>query len=671
MTAAAVAKEMAAEIESLLPFMSEYERSEFFRILDLVDLEDNWRRWVPTMFPKYVPGEFSPFHAHTWQWFWDIQPGKPMEGLLKIVSRFFAKSTSAQMGLVSCGARGTRRYGLYVSETQKQADDHVQTIGSLLENSNLGDYYPDIATRRVGKHGQAAGWRRNRFWTKSGFVVDAIGLDTATRGVKLEEMRPDIMIFDDIDGKHDSPHVIAKKADIITTSIMPAGDPQHCVYAFVQNLIHKDGVFAQIEDGRLKILKNRRFFGVVPAIRDLKWERDADGFGVITGGTPTWDWMTIPKLQQKVDEIGIESFLLECQHEVDMPLAGAIFGEFDEKYHVITDEEFKQGWETITGEELSYNSDGRLRMPYLFTIGRFQDVGTTKAHPNVTSWWCRPPEISDMDDYVFSHREMVFPETWWDAKDTFEAYSIGQIAERIYNAETTAAERHRISDGDSFLSHEGSSEVLTYERDVPPEHRIFWNKWKGDFRQMLGVSIMKNFMTILKKRSHPFRKFPEGHPDAGKPLPGSPRLMLIVRNGQGELYMDENNQLRVKKATDASGMRRARWEIPLYRLPEKATGEEHDVPKRIDDDWISTAKAAAANVFPQPKSMTRDQRREKEIAAVAPEYTLEAIEERPEEERQGAKFRRELLIREIGSKNVPSRPTSKLAVLRDLQKGRR
>lgn len=662
---------LSGEIKSLLPYMTPYERERFEEIASLVILEGDWRRWVPTMFPKYVPGEFADFQAHAWQWFWDIESGKRMEGLLMIISRFFAKSTSMQMGLTSCGARGTRRYGWYVSNTQKQADDHVQTIGSLLGNSNLGDYYPEISRRKIGKHGNAAGWRRNRFWTEDGFVVDAIGLDTASRGVKLEEQRPDIMVFDDVDEQHESPHVTAKKAAIITNDIMPAGDPKTCVYAFSQNLIHKDGVFAQIEDGRLKILKNRRFFGIVPAVKNLEWERDEDGYGVITGGEPTWDYMDLEKLQEIVNDITIESFLVECQHEVDLPAPGAIFGAWNEAVHVVTDSEFAVGWQKLTGEELGWTSDGRVKMPYLFQIARYQDVGTTKEHPTVTSWWCRPPEISEMHDYVFTHREMVFPAEWWSDKPTFDPFSVGQIAQSIYDVEMVAAERHRISDGDCFISHEGSSEVNTYDLDVAPHLRISWNKWKGDFREMRGVGVMNNFLAINRLKPHPFRRYPEGHILEGQPILGCPRMMLIVKDGQGELYMDEaTGRLRVKPAVDAAGLRRARWEIPKYRLPTKATGEEHDVPKRINDDWVSTAKAAAANLFPQPKRMTKEQRAAADLAKVAPEYTEEAIEARPVEDRQGAKFRRDVILSEIRHKQAPSKPTSKLASLRDLRRGK-
>jgi hypothetical protein len=101
---------------------------------------------------------------------------------------------------VALGAREKRRYALYVSMTQEQADDHVANVAALLESPAIAAHYPALGQRLVGKFGNPKGWRRNRVRAASGFTVDAIGLDTAARGIKLEDARPDLIILDDIDG---------------------------------------------------------------------------------------------------------------------------------------------------------------------------------------------------------------------------------------------------------------------------------------------------------------------------------------------------------------------------------------------------------------------------------------------------------------------------------------
>ena len=112
---------------------------------------------------------------------------------------------------------------------------HVSNAGRMLEETGV--------ERSVTKYGHARSWRRNRL-IADGFALDAYGLDAAARGAKIDEMRPDIIILDDVDGAHDSPQVIARKIHTITHSLLPAGATSLAVLA-VQNLPNRNGVFAQ------------------------------------------------------------------------------------------------------------------------------------------------------------------------------------------------------------------------------------------------------------------------------------------------------------------------------------------------------------------------------------------------------------------------------------------
>ena len=74
--------------------------------------------------------------------------------------------------------------------------------------------------------------------------MDALGLDVGSRGSKDEERRPDLIIFDDVDEKHDTLKTVAKKIDTITTSILPAGSSD-CAILFIQNIIHEGSIADQ------------------------------------------------------------------------------------------------------------------------------------------------------------------------------------------------------------------------------------------------------------------------------------------------------------------------------------------------------------------------------------------------------------------------------------------
>lgn len=94
--------------------------------------------------------------------------------------RGHGKSTRAEIIAAALGVRGKRRYCIYVSETQQQADQHVQSIGALLESEAVGRFYPEHGECRLGKYGHVLGWRRDPLSTSGRFTVDAFGLDVAT-----------------------------------------------------------------------------------------------------------------------------------------------------------------------------------------------------------------------------------------------------------------------------------------------------------------------------------------------------------------------------------------------------------------------------------------------------------------------------------------------------------
>ena len=281
--------------------------------------DEDWESWNMKMFPKmYSPG-FARHHGEFWSWAWKIKLGvSPKEPFIGIWSRGGGKSTSAEGGTVALGVRGQRRYCLYVRSTQTMADTSVGNIAAMLEGSAVEKFYPDHAKRMMGKFGSSKGWRRNRIRTRGGFTIDALGLDVAARGVKMEEQRPDLIVFDDIDELHDSPLATKKKIATLTKSLLPAGSKDVAIMG-IQNLIIPHGVFAQLEDGRADFLVKRRVSGPHPALRDMKTEmkkRDGKVLPTIVSGEPVWKGQGVSECQDLMDTIGLRAFNEEAQHQV-------------------------------------------------------------------------------------------------------------------------------------------------------------------------------------------------------------------------------------------------------------------------------------------------------------------------------------------------------------------
>lgn len=294
--------------------------------LAALDLDDDltaavddrgWRQWAAEYLPHLH--SFAPHHELLWDWLWSIKPGPTSRPHVGIFSRGGGKSSTAEAAIAALGARGKRRYALYIRETQDKADDSVGNVGDLLSRPAFAAAYPGSSRPAVTKFGASRGWRRNRFRTADGWTVDALGLDVPARSIKLEQQRPDLAVFDDIDNRLDSLAAVEKKLRTITHTILPALSADAAVLV-IQNIIHPGGVVAKLADGSADFLVDRILNGPVPAVRGLTTEEDTDpesGFRYqrITGGVATWPGQDLAACQTFIKRFGWLAFLEECQHQ--------------------------------------------------------------------------------------------------------------------------------------------------------------------------------------------------------------------------------------------------------------------------------------------------------------------------------------------------------------------
>lgn len=297
------------------------------------DAEVDGAVWASTMFPFMATATMAQHMEAFWRWVWTIQRGQRSRPRVEVWGRGMAKSSSAEAAVAAVAATGRRAYGLYVSATQKLADEHVASIGGLMESRRFALAYPDTAARAVGLYGNVKGWRRNRLSTGAGFVIDALGLQAAARGIKTENQRPDFIVLDDIDARDDGPDAIAKKLDLITTTLLPAGTTDMVVLG-VQNVIHPNSIFAQLANltpEPADFLVDRIVVGPIPLVRDMEVSMQTNDEGqpraVIVGGTPSWPGgKPLDACQADMDRMGLASFMQECQH-LTKPAAGGLFSD--------------------------------------------------------------------------------------------------------------------------------------------------------------------------------------------------------------------------------------------------------------------------------------------------------------------------------------------------------
>lgn len=266
---------------------------------------------------------FADRHLRLWDWFEALTPGVAPLARIEDWPRGGGKSSSVELGTSYAGTTARRSFALYVSGTQAKADVHLQAISGILERLGI--------SRAVNKYNQSKGWTQQRLRASNGFNVVSFGLDAGSRGIKLDDYRPDLIILDDIDDRHDSAETVAKKIETITQSILPSGSGDAAIL-FAQNTIHVDSVMAQLIDGRAKFLLRRGPIAVEPAVRDLEYVEEADDAGQlhyrITGGTATWEGQSLAVCDRQINDWGLTAFLREAQHDV-ADVSGSMFSHLD------------------------------------------------------------------------------------------------------------------------------------------------------------------------------------------------------------------------------------------------------------------------------------------------------------------------------------------------------
>ncbi len=488
-------------------------------------------------------------------------------------------STGAETAAVYALAKKIKKYVLYVSATDDQATKHLRAIKTKLENPELLRDYPHLKPKIEVVHKKVANWSAERLRTQGGQIVECISILGNSRGFKSEDSaRPDLIVLDDIDSSKESFDVTKKKLDIIATEILPTGTYLTDVL-MPQNLIHRDSVCAMILDKRAQILMNRQFSGPYPLVKNVVCERedreDGSSSWRIVSGEPFDPAVGLAYSEHLLNLMGPDAWERECQQDVWRVAADKDFREWDEVYHVSTWSEVVAGFKR-QGYELDLYSDGRVRVPSRWNVSLGWDVGTTREHPSAVAIVTRPDERFPLSDTVLVVGEVVMPEYPYDSTVVPEQVSPGRTVRAI---KARLAEMG-VSHGQielALMSHEASSARNAVLLDLPEEDQIYFNKWKTGRGN--GVPHLQQHLEIDRKKPHPFRVYPKGHPKEGEPLMGKPRVIFVVEDGQGELFVDVNGNLRVRGAKNAKGFARARFEIPIYSW--RNTGQ-----KKIDDDFV-------------------------------------------------------------------------------------
>lgn len=402
-----------------------------------------WREVLLTLMPFAFEEEFSADHEKFWDLFWSVllrikaqrkcfnegsvprgsdkEAEKEQErifralgiwiepqeyAILLILGRGLGKSATVEAAAVvrGCILGG---YCLYISEAADQAAEHVGNIKILIshEDSRIVEFYPHMAidTNAVFQ-GKRTSNRNDLFVTIGGFVCRAKGLEAKLRGIRVGNLRPDMIILDDVDSVNDSIAVSVKKLKEITSSAIPTQARRHATILVGQNLISETGVINQIYTGQTDALAERTTIGVSNTFERFRLNHeyvtvldDKDGrikHKILPAAISTWSGVRISDAQKFLNDSGLETFLAEYMNSFAHLKNEKVFA-FDEKRHLITWDAFEAMF-------------GVRHIPGHWRAKASADIGFSKESLSAWFFAARSAKNSKLPGRYFAYRSKTF-----------------------------------------------------------------------------------------------------------------------------------------------------------------------------------------------------------------------------------------------------------------------
>lgn len=604
-----------------------------------VELESQPTKYViGKLFPRALAVEGAWFHDAVWNTIDEITPDWSPDPSAFVVFRGGGKSTTAEATAATLMAQQRRRFIVYLCDTQERANEHVKNIAALLTSKEVTEYYPEVGKPAINLHGNQKAWRQAEVHCANGTVIRALGFDGAMRGIKVEEFRPDAILIDDVDDITDSPEAVRKKEQVLTKSIIPARNLQNCWIGFFQNMIHNNSIMTKLVRGTADYLRNIKIIGPVKAIEDFEYDYDDRGRVVITGGTATWPaGFPLEACQRAIDEMGLEAFLTECQQDVDRMAAGAVYPMWNEQYHIATRSEVAAAFPALFTHPNPQTQQPEWSISPRWERALGHDWGSTMKHPACATWWATPSEDAPAAVQGIKHkyRSLCRPSRREEVGEMTPKWFGGLMFKAM-----TELERKQLRF--AVMSHEAASERNTYIK----EHGL--RLTAAAAKRTGGIAQMQSYLAIDYTKPHPYRRYPQGHPQAGQPLQGCPRVIWVVEDGHGELELGPDGELLVHPGKGDAGMERGRWEMQRYHWDTNIAGTEKQTPYPLDNDEMDADRYVAWGYFPNVTALTAQQRVSAAVKTVSANLQVPANGE----QLQGAELEQYMHTMQVAYRNA-------------------
>jgi hypothetical protein len=178
---------------------------------------------------------FPPVFLAVWNWLLDfVCKPRTFPQLALGLPRGFGKTTVIKLFVLYCILFTNKKFILIISHTASLAENIVHDIAAFLDEPNIKRVFGDWTLGRTKdtqdeKH---FGFRGRNI------VLKGIGAGSSLRGINVNNMRPDIMIFEDIQSREDadSEKISNDLETWMLGTAMKAKSPDGCMFLFIANM---------------------------------------------------------------------------------------------------------------------------------------------------------------------------------------------------------------------------------------------------------------------------------------------------------------------------------------------------------------------------------------------------------------------------------------------------
>ena len=186
---------------------------------------------MPTVF-RYL---FPPVFKSIWNWLLSyVTKTRDFSQLAIGLPRGFGKTMLMKIFILYVILFTTKKFILIICGTQTKANNIITDIMSMLSETNVKRVFGDW---KLGAETDRQDLKRFGFRGRNIILMGA-GAQSDIRGITLENERPDIMLFDDIQTREDADsEIVSKNLETwMVGTAMKAKSPHGCLFIFIANM---------------------------------------------------------------------------------------------------------------------------------------------------------------------------------------------------------------------------------------------------------------------------------------------------------------------------------------------------------------------------------------------------------------------------------------------------